>query len=143
CRSAPLGPSLLARHRLRALRQMHTCPLHLVSTQPVAERALDSSDARRRKTRLFHALPQNLAASQGESFLLGPGEDLENVVGDVRSSVQLTAFLTSLPERRAAPDAGGLFHLFATRTLRAGGEAEVGEGAADGGGLGVFQTSDR
>src|SRR3954468_5647650 len=83
------GSCLLAHRGLRVplARQTHTSALHLVSAQPGAQRALDPSDARRRKSGLFHTLPQNLAASQRKSFLLGPGENLENVVGDVGSSV--------------------------------------------------------
>jgi hypothetical protein len=36
----------------------------------------------------------------------------------------------------------GLLHLFATRTLRARGEAEVGERASDGRSLGILETRD-
>src|SRR6266550_4593646 len=123
---------------------MHPGVLHLSSANPRAQSTFDFSHARWQKPGdLDHATAQDLRTLCRKSFLFRLRQQLQDIVGRVGLGLQIRAgFSVRVAKRERTPNASGLFHLLATRTLCARGKPEVCECATDGGSLRVLETRD-
>src|SRR2546423_2194812 len=124
---------------------MHPELLQLAPSDPGSELCLDLSDAGGGQAGIVvHPRAQDFRPLPGKSFLLGLGEELENVLSGVEFFAHRAMVISlCIAERETAANPRSLFHLFAAWPLRARGEAKIRKRASNGRRLGVFETCNR